>query len=526
MPARDIKFGKEAKDKLLKGINVLADAVSATLGPKGNCVVIGEVNKSPRITKDGVSVAKEIELEDFFENVGAQIIREAALKMLSNVGDATTTTIVLAQSLINDMNSALANGYNPVVLKNDLIKSKEKVIKYIESKIIPIKDSDITNIATISANNDSELGGLIGDAFNKIGRDGIITVEQSSNVNTRSEIINGMQFDKGYIAPHFCTDYVKDTCVLENPYILITEHKITSMRDIAGILNDVIRSNRAILLIAEDYDDEVIETLKLNKLNGTLKVCAIKAPSFGDYRKEVLEDLAILTGGVNISYDSGIDLKDVVITDLGQCDKATINKTSTTIIGSKGFKDNINDRIASIRNSIKQLESDSTMEDSFLIKFNRERLAKLNGGICVIYVGGTTELEMQERKDRVDDAVAATKAAIEEGVVLGGGVTYYNASKSFDSSNITDIAIKSALSTPIELLIKSCGKDVNKILPKVTESNGFDANSEKIVDMYNAGIIDPAKAAKLALENAVSVTNLYLSSQVVVVPKVISQIVF
>ena len=526
MPARDILFGKEAKDKLLKGINILADAVSATLGPKGNCVVIGDVTKSPRITKDGVSVAKEIELEDFFENTGAQIIREASLKMLANVGDATTTTIVLAKSLINDMDSALVNGYNPVVLKNALIKSKEKAMEYIKSNIIPIKDSDITNIATISANNDSELGTLIGDAFKKIGRDGIITVEQSSNVNTRSEIINGMQFDKGYIAPHFCTDYVKDTCILENPYIFITEHKITSMRDIAGVLNDVIRANRAILLIAEDYDDEVIETLKLNKLNGTLKVCAIKSPSFGDYRKLVLEDLAVLTGGVNISYDSGIELNNVVITDLGQCDKITITKTSTTIIGGKGSKDSLNDRIASIRNSIKQLEADSTTEDSFLIKFNKERLAKLTGGICVIYVGGTTELEMQERKDRVDDAVAATKAAIEDGIVLGGGITYYNAARSFDSSNITDIAIKSALCTPIELLIKSCGKDVNRILPKVTETRGFDANSENIVNMYDAGIIDPAKAAILALENAVSVTNLYLSAQVVVVPKVLNQVVF
>ena len=523
MPARDIKFDLEAKESLLKGINILGDSVSATFGPKGNCVVIGNINDAPRITKDGVSVAKEVELEDFFENTGAQIIREAALKTLSSVGDSTTTSVILAQKLINRLYKELKDCKDPVYLKHRLIEAKNCALEYIKSHIIPIKDEDIINIASISANNDRELGLLISDAFKKIGRDGVITVESSSSIHTKSEVINGMQFDKGYMSPHFCTDYIKDKCELDNPYVLITEHKINSMRDIAYILNYVITVGKPILIIAEDYDDEVIETLKLNKLSGKLQVCAIKAPSYGEYRKLLLEALAILTDGFNVSYDSGLELKDAKETVLGKCGKIIVNKTSTTILNGSGSKENIDTRAESIRETIKRLESDPAMDGSFTIKFNKERLAKLTGGICVIYVGGTTEIEMQERKDRVDDAVAATKAAIEEGVVLGGGLTYYNAALSFESRNVVDNILKEAIMSPIELLIESCGEDANKILKSVTETIGYDANNEKLVDMYEAGIIDPAKASIVALENAVSVACLFLSSQVVIVPKVINQ---
>ena len=525
---KDIKFDNDAREELLMGINTLANAVKVTFGPQGNCVVIADVDKQPRVTKDGVSVAKEIQLDDPYKNVGAQLIKEAALKTVNAVGDATTTSTILAQELVNELNKQLSQGESPIVLKQKLNNSLEQALVYIKSKTIPIEDKDIENIATISANNDKEIGKLIGDAFKTIGRDGVITVEESPGIDTRVSISKGMQFDKGYVAQHFVTDYAKDVCVLDNPYILITDHKIQRLKDLQFVLSQVITEGRSILLIAEDFDDSVVETLKLNKLNGTLKVCAIKAPSFGEYRETVLNSIAILTGGTFVSYESGLEISDVTIGMLGSCAKVTVTKDKTTIVGGNGDPNNINKEIELIRKTISDLNQDPSNEGSFVLKFYKELLAKLTGGIAVIYVGGVTDLERGERRDRVDDAVAATKAAIEEGVVLGGGLTYYYAGLSI----LNDIpeeeqseALIDTLPKIIKLLIESTGEDPNEILIHITEKIGFDANTKKCVDMYQAGIIDPAKAVRVALENAVSVANLFLSTQCVIVPILNNQII-
>ena len=519
MFAKDLKFDKDARNSILKGINTLADAVKVTLGPRGNCVIIGSLDGSPRVTKDGVSVAKEVILDNPYENIGAQLIKEAAVKTLNTVGDATTTSTILAQAIVNGCQKALDKGVSPIEIKEGINTALKDVLSYIKDNTIDINDNDIKNIATISANNDEELGSLIGDAFNKIGRDGVITVEESSNETTKVEIINGMQFDRGYLAQHFVTDYVKDTCILENPYILITEHKMNRMNDLKFVLTQIAGEGRSILLIAEDFDDSVLEALKANKLSGTLKVCAIKAPSFGEYRKLILDDIAVLTGGTNISYDSGLELSDVTMNMLGSCSKVIVNKTTTTIVKGNGKIEDINNRVANIKHELACVEADPSLNGSFLITLHKERIAKLTGGVAVIYVGGTTDLERSERKDRVDDAVAATKAAIEEGVVIGGGVTYYNAIGNIaDDSVGADILIQ-ALATPIQLLIRSAGSDPDVVLPHIEGTCGFNAKTGALVNMYEEGIIDPAKAARLALENSVSIGNLFLSTQCVIVPK-------
>ena len=522
MFAKDLKFNKDARNSILKGINTLADAVKVTLGPRGNCVIIGSLDGSPRVTKDGVSVAKEIILDNPYENIGAQLIKEAAVKTLNTVGDATTTSTILAQAIVNGCQKALDKGVSPIEIKEGINAALKDVLSYIKDNTIDINDNDIKNIATISANNDEELGSLIGDAFNKIGRDGVITVEESSNETTKVEIINGMQFDRGYLAQHFVTDYVKDTCILENPYILITEHKMNRMNDLKFVLTQIAGEGRSILLIAEDFDDSVLEALKANKLSGTLKVCAIKAPSFGEYRKLILDDIAVLTGGTNISYDSGLELSDVTMNMLGSCSKVIVNKTTTTIVKGNGKIEDINNRVANIKHELACVEADPSLNGSFLITLHKERIAKLTGGVAVIYVGGTTDLERSERKDRVDDAVAATKAAIEEGVVIGGGVTYYNAIGNITDDSVgADILIQ-ALATPIQLLIRSAGSDPDVVLPHIGDTCGFNAKTGALVNMYEEGIIDPAKAARLALENSVSVGNLFLSTQCVIVPKLIN----
>ena len=519
MFAKDLKFNTDARKSILKGINTLADAVKVTLGPQGNCVIIGSLDGSPRVTKDGVSVAKEVILSDPYENTGAQLIREAAVKTLNTVGDATTTSTILAQAIVNGCQKALDKGVSPIEIKEGINTALKDVLSYIKDNTIDINDNDIKNIATISANNDEELGSLIGDAFNKIGRDGVITVEESSNETTKVEIINGMQFDRGYLAQHFVTDYVKDTCILENPYILITEHKMNRMNDLKFVLTQIAGEGRSILLIAEDFDDSVLEALKANKLSGTLKVCAIKAPSFGEYRKLILD---VLTGGTNISYNSGLELSDVTMNMLGTCGKVIVNKTTTTIVKGNGKIEDINNRVANIKHELACVEADPSLNGSFLITLHKERIAKLTGGVAVIYVGGTTDLERSERKDRVDDAVAATKAAIEEGVVIGGGVTYYNAIGNIaDDSVGADILIQ-ALATPIQLLIRSAGSDPDVVLPHIEDTCGFNAKTGTLVNMYEEGIIDPAKAARLALENSVSIGNLFLSTQCVIVPKLIN----
>lgn len=512
---KELKFGKEAREALLRGINILADAVKVTLGPKGKCVILGDMQKAPRVTKDGVSVAKEIQLSNLYENAGAQLIREAAVKTLNTVGDATTTSTILAQALINNAQNFIDAGENPLSIKKQLISESKLIFSYIKDHTIPIQDTDIANIATISANNDRELGEMIAQAFEKIGRDGVITVEESNNTETKVDVINGMQFDRGYTSPHFVTDFVKDICVLDNPYILITDHKLNSIKDIGFVLNQIAGEGRSLLIIAEDYDDAVIETLKLNKLNGKLNVCAIKAPSFGQYRDMVLEDIAILTNGTNISYDSGLELNDLSIKMLGNCAKIIVTKDHTTIMEGKGDPSKIQKRANKIKEQLESIKNDPSLDGSFMIKFDSERIAKLLGGIAVIYVGGTTDLERGEKKDRVEDAVSATKAAIESGVVLGGGLTYYNASK------LTSYPIlKEALVTPIKILVENSGIKFESTEEFFTETKGFDANKSIVVDMYKEGIIDPALAATSALENALSVATLYLSTDCVIVPVV------
>lgn len=535
MPSKELKFGKESRDSILKGINTVADAVKVTLGPMGNCVILCDNERIPKVTKDGVSVAKEVILKDPFENAGARLVREAAEKTLNTVGDATTTSTVLAQSIVNLGAEALDRGSNPVKLKRGLELGCQKAIDYIESHTITLKDNDIRNIATISANNDAELGIMIADAFSKIGRDGVVTVEESSNVNTTTEVITGMQLERGYLSQHFVTNIEKDECILENPYILITEQKINNLRDLSFILNQIASEQRSLLLIAEDFDSSVLETLKLNKLQGILKVCAIKSPSFGEYRKSILEDIAVLTSGTSITYESGLDIKDISMKYLGQCKKAIINKNSTTIVGEHTSNDMVVNHVNCLKAELDRIRKDSTLDNSFMTTFLQERIAKLTGGIACIYVGGTTELEMHERKDRVDDAVSATKAAIEEGVVLGGGLTYWNASNELsevfakehfekDVCIGIDIIIKS-LKAPLIQLISNAGLSITKIEPNLSETIGYDLYSEKYVDMYKSGIIDPAKAAKLALKNSVSVGCIFLSTECVIVPEQMTQFI-
>lgn len=521
---KDLKFSRDARESILEGMNVLANAVKVTLGPKGNCVVIGDIEHSPRVTKDGVSVAKEVQLENPFENIGAQLIREAALKTCTDVGDSTSTSTVLAQIMINLGVSELSKkNANSVKLCKGINLAKDWVLEYIKNHKYDIQDSDIENIATISANNDNVIGKLIADAFNQVGRDGIITVESSSNSETSIKVINGMQFDKGYLANHFVTDPIKDQCVLENPYILITEHKVNRMKDIGFVLNQIAGEGRSVLIIAEDYNDDIIETLKLNKLQGNLKVCPIKAPSFGEYRKAILEDLACLVEGFNVSYDSGLELIDMSVSHLGKCTKVIVDKNSTTIIGGKG---EVDERVASIRAELSRLEESPEQKNSFMVDFLKQRLAKLTSGVCTIYVGGITEIEMNERKDRVEDAVFATKAAVEEGVVIGGGLTYFNASKDLQTLSHKDSAInlgirivERSLQAPFNTIVSNAGYKPEDLYDSLTDTVGFNACTEQFEDLYKSGVIDPAKAARLALENSVSVANLFLSTECVIAPK-------
>jgi len=535
---KQIKFKDSARESILEGINILADAVKMTLGPKGKCVVLGDIDKQPRVTKDGVSVAKEIKLEDPFENVGAQLIREAAVKTLNTVGDATTTSTILAQKLINLGMEKVQLYKSPVKIQKGLKLALGYVLDFIKNHTLEIKNSDIANIATISANNDEKIGNLIGEAFNKIGRDGIITIESSTNSSTSIDVITGMQFDRGYVSQHFVTDIIKDVCVLDNPYVLITEHKINRMKDIGNILNYIAGEGRSVLIVADDFDGEVLETLKVNKLDGRLKVCLIKAPSFGDYRHEILNDIAVLTNGFNVSYESSVELSDITPAMLGTCSKITVNKNNTTIIGGKGKPELISERINQIKEQLKK-ETDSPDKSDFLVKFLKERIAKLSAGIAVIYVGGTTEIEMNELKDRIEDAVSATKAAIEEGIVIGGGLTYYYASKYLSKLKLSDdedinIGIKivsDALMEPFNIIVSNAGYEPKKLYKQlkdtfdVQSAIGFDANTETFVNMYQKGIIDPAKAAKLALENAISVACMFLLTECVIVPQNINQLI-
>ena len=519
--AKEILFDSPMRDRLMSGIEAVASAVASTLGPSGRTVLIEQEYGNTLITKDGVTVAKSIDLADKVENVGASLIKSIASKTNDQAGDGTTTSTVLAAEMAREGVKSVRTGINPIHIKKGIDKAVEYTIALLTEDAKPITTKEeIAQVASISANDDTELGNIIADAIEKVGNNGVITVEESSNETTKVEIINGMQFDRGYLAQHFVTDYVKDTCILENPYILITEHKMNRMNDLKFVLTQIAGEGRSILIIAEDFDDSVLEALKANKLSGALKVCAIKAPSFGEYRKLILDDIAVLTGGSNISYDSGLELSDVTMNMLGTCGKVIVNKTTTTIVKGSGKIEDINDRVANIKHELARVEADPSLDGSFLITLHKERIAKLTGGIAVIYVGGTTDLERSERKDRVDDAVAATKAAIEEGVVVGGAVTYYNAIGSITEDSVGANILIQALATPIQLLIQSAGSDPDVVLPHIEDTCGFNAKTGALVNMYEEGIIDPAKAARLALENSVSIGNLFLSTQCVIVPKI------
>lgn len=522
MFSKDIKFDKDAKNKLLKGVNLVGDAVGCTLGPKGNCVIIGDIDKKPIVTKDGVTVAKYVETKDLTEDAGVKLIREAAINMLNEVGDNTTTATVIAQALINESAKYL-NKVHPIQIKQELQNILPDIIEEFKKYIHPIIDnSDIRNIATISANNDLEIGDLIYEAFQKIGKDGIINVEESQNSNTSIKVIEGMQFDKGYIVQHFVTDSNKDQCVLENPYIFITEHKIERIKDLTIILNKVVNEGRSLLIIASDYDNEVIETFKLNVLQNRIKCCLVQAPSFGEYRKQVLDDIAILTKGFNLSYDCGLEILDSKSEYLGTCTKAIITKNDTTIIGGTG---DVKQRISDLKSELDRIKATPELQGSFKIKFLEERIAKLSAGICTIFVGGTTELELKERKDRVEDAVCATKAAIEEGVVSGGGLVLCNLYRyvkcNKDISKYTRKILMAGLIAPFNKIIQNAGLKPKKIFKNLTNVCGYDVNTNEYVFMYDNGIVDPAKATRLAIENALSITCLFLSTYCTIVPEIV-----
>ena len=522
---KEIKSDKEARELMLSGMRKLANTVGATFGPNGASVVLCDLGKQPHVTKDGVSVAKEIEFDDPFENAGAQLLKEAAIRTVNTVGDSTTTATILGFALCSQLNLYL-DKQSKVQFREEIERTKKAVVDFIKSVAIEVTDEDIKNVATISANNDPELGQLISDAFLKVGRDGIITVEESPSAETTIDVVSGMQFDRGYIAPHFVTDTTKDQCVLDNPYVLITEHKINRLRDLANILNPVVEEGRSILIIAEDYDDTVIEALKLNKLNGTLNCCAIKAPSYGEYRKQVLEDIALLTGGFNVSYDSALELVNATDKVLGTCKRVVVTKDKTTITDGHGNADNIEKRITDLKAELARVKADPVQQGGFVEKFLQERIAKLSGGICVIHVGGNTELEMRERKDRVDDAVCATQAAIEEGIVPGGATVYVRARKVIGRNlGWGGWIIQNVLRFPFEDLVAMTDRDPEKYIDLVENNAGFDALRGCFVeDMIKVGIVDPAKAVRLAFENAISIMLLFLNTDAIVAPKMATQI--
>ena len=534
---KEIKFYNEARESILKGINLLADAVKVTLGPKGRSVIITEPKEIPHVTKDGVTVAKSIKFADQYMDAGAQLIREAAVQTVKEVGDSTTTATVLAQAFINTLKSYIDQGSNPIKLKKGFDLAIKDILDKIQEYKRPIEDKDIKHIATISANNDSKIGELIADAFSKVGRQGVITVEESSNSETTANVVMGMQFDKGYEAPHFVTDTEKDQCVLEDPYIFITDHKIQLTRDLLNILEPLAKDRKSVLIIAQEYDSEVLENLKLNKLQGTLKCCAIKCPSMGEYRKEVLQDIATVTDGTYLSYDSGLEVSDCNIQMLGHCKRVIVTKETTTIIGGDGSQSLIDNRVKEIENKLENIK-DSQMDGEFYRDFLKRRIATLVGGVCRIKVGGKTEIEMKETKDRIDDAVAATYAAIEEGIIMGGGLDFYRVGQKltvdFIGIDFHDKDIENGYFTAINVLpiiiktiVENAGIDKDEVFTKIAMSKepvGFDANTEQYVNMYEAGIINPAKADRLAIEHAASVTDLFLTTDCIIVPLQIAEL--
>jgi chaperonin GroEL len=520
--AKQVIHGEESRAAILRGVNQLADAVKVTLGPKGRNVVIDKKFGSPTITKDGVTVAKEIELKDSLENMGAQMVREVASKTSDVAGDGTTTATVLAQAIFKEGVRTVAAGANPMALKRGIEKAVVAIVAEVERLAKPVTGSDIANVGTISANGDKTIGTIIAEAMDKVGKDGVITVEESKTMDTMLEVVEGMQFDRGYLSPYFVTDPDRMEAVLDEPYILINEKKISNMRELLPILENVAKMGRPLLIIAEDIEGEALATLVVNKLRGTLNVAAVKAPGFGDRRKAMLEDIAILTGGKVISEDLGIKLESITVDDLGKAKKVTIDKETTTIVEGGGSGEAIDGRVKQIRAQIEETTSDYDREKL------QERLAKLVGGVAVIKVGAATETEMKEKKARVEDAMHATRAAVEEGIVAGGGVTLVRASKvldNFDAGEDSDEQIgvniiKRAVEEPLRQIVGNAGKEgaviVEKIRAEDSETYGFNAATEVFEDLVAAGVIDPAKVTRTALQNAASIAGLMLTTEAMI----------
>ena len=523
--AKEIKYNAEARELLKEGVDALADAVKVTLGPKGRNVIIDRKFGTPHITKDGVTVAKEVELEEPFANMGAQIVKEVASKTNDDAGDGTTTATVLAQSIIGVGIKNVTAGANPMDLKRGIDKAVAAVVENLRKQSQKVGDhiEKIEQVATISANNDNTIGSLIAEAMSKVNKEGVITVEEAKGTETTVEVVEGMQFDRGYISAYFVTDTEKMEAQLDKPLILITDKKISTMKEIMGVLEPVAQNGRALVIIAEDVDGEALSSLVVNKLRGTLKIAAVKAPGFGDRRKEMLEDIATLTGGTYITEDKGYRLEDVKLEMLGTADKVTINKENTTIVDGAGRKDAIKARVNQIRKQIETTTSDYDREKL------QERLAKLAGGVSVLYVGAATEVEMKEKKDRVEDALAATRAAVEEGIIPGGGVAYIRAISALDKlkgendDETTGIAIvKRAIEEPLRQIVANAGGEGSVVVNKVREGKGafgYNARSDRYEDMLEAGILDPTKVARVALENAASIASMFLTTECVLAEK-------
>ena len=520
--AKDIKFNLDAREQMKQGVDQLANAVKVTLGPKGRNVILEKKFGAPQITKDGVTVAKEVELTDPFQNAGAQLVKSVASKTGDDAGDGTTTATVLAQAIVREGLKNVAAGANPMDLKRGIDKAVAAVVENIKKQSEPVASDyqKIEQVATVSANNDPEIGKLLADAMQKVSKDGVITIEEAKGRDTTIGVVEGMQFDRGYLSSYFVTDTEKMECVMENPYILIYDKKISNLKDFLPILEPAVQSGRPLLVIAEDVDSEALTTLVVNRLRTQLKICAVKAPGFGDRRKEMLEDIAILTGGLVISEDTGLKLEQATIDMLGSCDKVTVSKDNTTIVNGRGQKELIQDRINQIKNEIANTTSDYDKEKL------QERLAKLSGGVAVLYVGAPSEVEMKEKKDRVDDALCATRAAIEEGIVAGGGVAYIRATKSLDglkgenADETTGIRIvERAIEEPLRQIVENAGLEGSVVVNNVKNEKGdygYNARADRYEDLRKAGIIDPAKVARVALENAASIAGMFLTTECVI----------
>ncbi|MEC8678835.1 MAG: chaperonin GroEL [Bacteroidota bacterium] len=520
--AKEIHFNTESRENLRKGVDILANAVKVTLGPKGRNVILDKKFGAPTVTKDGVSVAKEIELKDPVENMGAQLVKEVASKTADDAGDGTTTATVLAQAIFNTGIKNVAAGANPMDLKRGIDKAVQEVVKNLQSQSKDIKDSsEISQVATVSANNDHEIGKMIADAMDKVGKDGVITVEEAKGTETEVKTVEGMQFDRGYLSPYFVTNSDKMEAELENPYILIYDKKISAMKELLPVLEAVSQTGKPLLIIAEDIEGEALATIVVNKIRGALKVAAVKAPGFGDRRKAMLEDIAILTGGTVISEERGYKLESATIDYLGTAEKVNIDKDNTTVVSGAGKKDDIVARVNQLK---KQIDTTTSEYDKEKLQ---ERLAKLSGGVAILYVGAATEVEMKEKKDRVDDALHATRAAVQEGIVAGGGTAFLRSVSSLDKLNLENddqntgvLIVKTALESPIRTIVENSGGEGSVIIQKIKEGKGdfgYNAAIDKFESMFKAGIIDPTKVSRLALENAASIAGLLITTECVVV---------